>query len=89
MAVGYLAMLENQAALFGASDPASWPDPEQHPVVIHRTAGQGPHRPRRCPLILGAKASVADDGRRDYALTDQYRSQHRLRRDRPRIEPRA
>jgi protein-tyrosine phosphatase len=84
MAVGYLAMLENQAALFGDLIRIV-ADPEQHPVVIHCTAGKD-RTGLGAALILGA-AGVADDVIvEDYALTDQYRSQHRLAEIGPRIE---
>ena len=84
MAVGYLAMLENQAALFGDLIRIV-ADPEQHPVVIHCTAGKD-RTGLGAALILGA-AGVADDVIvEDYALTDQYRSQHRLAEMGPRIE---
>ena len=84
MAVGYLAMLENQAALFGDLIRIV-ADAEQHPVVIHCTAGKD-RTGLGAALILGA-AGVADDVIiEDYALTDQYRSQHRLAEIGPRIE---
>lgn len=84
MAVGYLAMLENQAALFGDLIRIV-AEAEQHPVVIHCTAGKD-RTGLGAALILGA-AGVADDVIiEDYALTDQYRSQHRLAEIGPRIE---
>ena len=87
MAVGYLAMLENQAALFGDLIRIV-ADPEQHPVVIHCTAGKD-RTGLGAALILGA-AGVADDVIvEDYALTDQYRSRHRLAEMGPRKIGRA
>ncbi len=84
MAVGYLAMLENQAALFGDLIRIV-AEAEQHPVVIHCTAGKD-RTGLGAALILGA-VGVADDVIiEDYALTDQYRSQHRLAEIGPRIE---
>jgi len=84
MAFGYLAMLENQAALFGellrvVADAAN------HSVVIHCTAGKD-RTGLGAALLLGA-VGVADDMIvEDYALTDQYRSQHRLAEIGPQLE---
>ena len=84
MATGYLSMLEKQAALFGdllrvVADPAN------HPVVIHCTAGKD-RTGLGAALLLGAVGVDRDTIITDYALTDEYRSKHRLEEIRPQIE---
>ena len=84
MAVGYLAMLENQAALFGELVRVV-ADAGNHAVVIHCTAGKD-RTGLGAALVLGA-AGVDDDVIvEDYALTDEYRSTHRLAEIGPRLE---
>jgi protein-tyrosine phosphatase len=83
MAEGYLAMLERQAALFGELIRLVGQD-EHHAVVIHCTAGKD-RTGIGAALLLGA-VGVADDVIvEDYALTDEYRSQHRLAEIGPRL----
>ena len=84
MAEGYLRMLEAQAGLFGdllrvVADPAN------HPVVIHCTAGKD-RTGLGAALLLGAVGVDRDTVIADYALTDEYRSKHRLEEIRPQIE---
>jgi len=84
MAEGYLRMLEAQAALFGelirlVADPAN------HPVVIHCTAGKD-RTGLGAALLLGAVGVDRETVIADYALTDEYRSKHRLEEIRPQIE---
>ena len=84
MAEGYVRMLENQAALFGellrvVADPAN------HPVVIHCTAGKD-RTGLGAALLLGAVGVDRDTVIADYALTDEYRSVHRLAEIRPQLE---
>ncbi len=84
MAAGYLSMLEQQAGLFGdllrvVADPAN------HPVVIHCTAGKD-RTGLGAALLLGAVGVDRDTIITDYALTDEYRSKHRLEEIRPQIE---
>lgn len=84
MAEGYLRMLEQQATLFGellrlVADPAN------HPVVIHCTAGKD-RTGLGAALLLGAVGVDRDTIVADYALTDEYRSKHRLAEIGPQIE---
>ncbi len=84
MAQGYLHMLEQQARLFGdlirvVADPAS------HPVVIHCTAGKD-RTGLGAALLLGAVGVDRDTIITDYALTDEYRSKHRLAEIGPQLE---
>jgi protein-tyrosine phosphatase len=84
MAEGYLRMLEDQAPLFGdllrvVADPAN------HPVVIHCTAGKD-RTGLGAALLLSAVGVDRDTVVADYALTDEYRSKHRLEEIRPQIE---
>jgi protein-tyrosine phosphatase len=84
MAVGYLNMLDQQAGLFGdllriVADPAN------HPVVIHCTAGKD-RTGLGAALLLGAVGVDRDTLIADYALTDEYRSKHRLKEIAPQIE---
>ena len=84
MAVGYLAMLENQAALFGDLIRLVG-ETEHHPVVIHCTAGKD-RTGLGAALLLGAVGVAEDVIIEDYALTDEYRSVHRLAEIAPQIE---
>ena len=84
MAEGYLAMLERQAGLFGDLIRLVAQD-EHHAVVIHCTAGKD-RTGLGAALLLGAVGVGDDVIVEDYALTDQYRSQHRLAEMAPRIE---
>jgi protein-tyrosine phosphatase len=84
MAEGYLRMLEDQARLFGdlirlVADPAN------HPVVIHCTAGKD-RTGLGAALLLGAVGVDRDTVVTDYALTDEYRSKHRLAEIEPQLE---
>lgn len=84
MAEGYLRMLESQAALFGdllrlVADPAN------HPVVIHCTAGKD-RTGLGAALLLGAVGVDRDTVIADYALTDEYRSAHRLAEIAPQLQ---
>jgi len=84
MAAGYLAMLEQQADLFGRL-VAHVAHADHHPVVIHCTAGKD-RTGLGAALLLGA-VGVADDVIiEDYRLTDDYRSVHRLAEIGPQIE---
>ncbi len=84
MAIGYLSMLENQAELFGRL-VTHVAHADHHPVVIHCTAGKD-RTGLGAALLLGA-VGVADDVIvEDYALTDQYRSVHRLAEIAPQVE---
>ena len=69
-------MLENQAALFGDLIRLVAQD-EHHPVVIHCTAGKD-RTGLGAALLLGAVGVAEDVIIEDYALTDEYRSVHRL-----------
>ena len=84
MAFGYLVMLENQAPLFGEL-VGLVAEPEQHPVVIHCTAGKD-RTGLGAALLLGAVGVDEDVIVEDYALTDQYRSKQRLAEIAPQIE---
>jgi protein-tyrosine phosphatase len=84
MAEGYLGMLEAQAALFGELIRLVAAD-EHHPVVIHCTAGKD-RTGLGAALLLGAVGVAEDVIIEDYALTDQYRSVHRLAEIAPRLE---
>ena len=84
MAEGYLRMLEGQAALFGDLIRLV-ADPENHPVVIHCTAGKD-RTGLGAALLLGAVGVDRDTIVTDYALTDEYRSKHRLEEIAPQIE---
>jgi len=84
MAVGYLAMLENQAALFGDLIRLVG-ETEHHPVVIHCTAGKD-RTGLGAALLLGAVGVSEAVIVEDYALTDEYRSVHRLAEVGPQIE---
>jgi protein-tyrosine phosphatase len=84
MAEGYLRMLESQASLFGdllrvVADSAN------HPVVIHCTAGKD-RTGLGAALLLGAVGVARDVVVADYALTDEYRSKHRLAEIGPQLE---
>jgi protein-tyrosine phosphatase len=84
MAQGYLNMLEQQARLFGdlirlVADAAN------HPVVIHCTAGKD-RTGLGAALLLGAVGVDRETVIADYALTDEYRSKHRLEEIRPQLE---
>ena len=76
MAAGYLAMLERQAALFGDLIRVV-AEGDHHPVVIHCTAGKD-RTGLGAALLLGAVGVAEDVVIEDYALTDEYRSKHRL-----------
>jgi protein-tyrosine phosphatase len=76
MAEGYLHMLEAQARLFGDLIRVV-AAPENHPVVIHCTAGKD-RTGLGAALLLGAIGVDRDTIVTDYALTDEYRSKHRL-----------
>jgi protein-tyrosine phosphatase len=84
MADGYLRMLEQQAELFGellrvVADAAN------HPVVIHCTAGKD-RTGLGAALLLGAVGVDRATVIADYALTDEYRSKHRLAEIGPQLE---
>lgn len=84
MAEGYLRMLETQAALFGELIRLVGQD-EHHAVVIHCTAGKD-RTGLGAALLLGAVGVDEDVIIEDYALTDDYRSPHRLAEIGPQIE---
>jgi protein-tyrosine phosphatase len=84
MATGYVSMLEKQAALFGDLLRVV-ADPVNHPVVIHCTAGKD-RTGLGAALLLGAVGVDRDTIVADYALTDEYRSKHRLEEIRPQLE---
>ena len=84
MAAGYLAMLENQAALFGDLIRLVGQE-EHHAVVIHCTAGKD-RTGLGAALLLGAVGVAEDVIIEDYALTDEYRSEHRLAEIGPQLE---
>jgi protein-tyrosine phosphatase len=83
MAFGYLSMLESQAELFGELVGVV-ADPDSHSVVIHCTAGKD-RTGLGAALLLGAVG--VDEGVviEDYALTDEYRSKHRLAEIEPQL----
>jgi protein-tyrosine phosphatase len=83
MAEGYVAMLERQAALFGDLIRLVAQD-HHHAVVIHCTAGKD-RTGLGAALLLGAVGVAEDVIVEDYALTDQYRSVHRLAEIGPKI----
>jgi len=84
MAAGYLTMLENQAALFGDLIRLVGQE-EHHAVVIHCTAGKD-RTGLGAALLLGAVGVAEDVIIEDYALTDEYRSEHRLAEIGPQLE---
>ncbi len=77
-------MLEAQAALFGDLIRLIGQD-EHHAVVIHCTAGKD-RTGLGAALLLGAVGVDEDVIIEDYALTDEYRSVHRLAEIGPKIE---
>jgi protein-tyrosine phosphatase len=84
MAFGYLAMLEHQAALFGQL-VTHVAHADHHPVVIHCTAGKD-RTGLGAALLLGAVGVLDEVIIEDYALTDEYRSVHRLAEIGPQVE---
>ena len=84
MAEAYLRMLEAQAVLFGELIRLIGQD-EHHAVVIHCTAGKD-RTGLGAALLLGAVGVSEAVIVEDYALTDEYRSQHRLAEIGPRLE---
>lgn len=84
MAAGYLAMLDQQAELFGRL-VAHVAHADHHPVVIHCTAGKD-RTGLGAALLLGAVGVAEDVIVEDYRLTDDYRSGRRLAEIAPQLE---